>query len=308
MLLESALNFIWHFTGENAGSIPTERDYLRSLHHPIGLWFWSTCLQLELETTHPDISVTSIWVDHTPQCWFGKVNGAWGKPSCELADLLIVVWDNSRRETGKALLVQAKRGKSYNYIPISGSSTKKELKVLGQAPNFLLSNQQSVALGTSPKPINSSVCCEFRLASYRGSPLRHCTFLQIRDPRSSRWSTVPVSPWQTMWPPNRHRKSYSNVIKGMLSGARGSIGKSFQLGNMANDWDRLVTILVYETIHAAGGTAGGALQNTILGVRGRAEYCTDVELDWALPPTDYPAGEGPGGGIPAIFISKDEER
>lgn len=305
MLLESTLDYLWHLTGQETSSVPTERDYLRSIHHPIGFWLWSYSMQVEMRHTHSSISISSIWVDHTPQCWYGNVGGNWAKPSCELADMLIIVWDSKLRNSGKALLVQAKRGKSYNRIPLSNPSTKKEINLLGKAPKFLLSNQLSASSGKCPQPMNSKLCCEFKLAPYSGVPLEHCTFLQIRDARSKRWPRKTAAYWQTMWPPNLHQKAYSDVIKEMLPHSGGSVGKRFVFGSMNNDWDRLVTMLVKETVNRVGGTAQGKSQHSVRTARGEYLLFDDTGgVD--LPSIDYPESDEPGGGISTIFITVNE--
>ena len=66
MLLESTLEYIWHHTGIVAGSAPKERDYLRTIHHPSFLWLWSHSIRLELRQSHSSVTISSIWVDHTP--------------------------------------------------------------------------------------------------------------------------------------------------------------------------------------------------------------------------------------------------
>ncbi|CAM0554887.1 hypothetical protein EHLJMEHL_00475 [Vreelandella titanicae] len=307
MLLEPTLEYIWHLTGHETRSNPTERDYLRTIHHPVGFWLWAYSLQVELRHFFSSISVSSIWVDHTPQCWFGSVNGNWGKPSCELADVLVVVWDNRQKKGGKALLVQAKRGKSYNRIPISNPSIKKELALLGQAPKFLLSNQLSVGSGKLPQPMNSRLLCEFKLDPYSGARLKHCTFLQIRDAKSKRWQQTKNSSWQTMWPPNMHREAYSDVIKGILANGSGTIGKPFAFGNMHNDWDRLVTLLIKETVSKAGGTAQGKSQHSVWCL-GKEPYMLNPKNGIDLPNIDYPEGDDLGGGISTMFITRGDDR
>lgn len=305
MLLESTLEYIWHLTGHKTKSVPTERDYLRAIHHPVGFWLWAYSLQVELSNIYSSISVSSIWVDHTPQCWWGSVNGNWGKPSCELADILVVVWDNGQKKGGKALLVQAKRGKSPNRIPISNPSTKKELNLLGDAPQFLLSNQFSTGSSQTPQPMNPDLCCEFQLAPYSGARPEHCAFLQIRDAKSKIWATTKRASWQTIWPPNSHQESYSDVIKGILTNASGAIGKPFIFGNRNDDWDRLVTLLVKETARRAGGTAQGATQHSVCS-RGEGFYLTTCEKGIDLPNIEYPESEKTDGGISTIFITVND--
>lgn len=302
MPLESAFEHIWHIAPHFSGPFPTERDYLRAVHHPPGLYVWATSLNLELLILgYPAVSVASVWVDHTPQCWYTKKKGAWHKPSCELADLLLVTWDDHRRKAGRALLVQAKKGKSPNRISVSNKSTKKELQLLGRAPKFLLSSQKSVASGSSPNPLNPTVNCEFQLPSYGTSRLQHCTFLQIKDAKAKRWSAI-IPSWQTMWPPNSHPETYSAAILGMITRPINAMGKHFILGNMSDDWDRLITVLINETLASSGGTARGKKQHTYF-------YLSSRNMDFPgrlyggfegeIPVSDDPQG------ISTVFITPE---
>ena len=204
MILESGLEYIWHFTDCKVSGNPSERDFLRGIHHPPGLCVLKGSLDVELlRQMKPRVSITSVWVDHTPQCWFGSNSkGSWGKPSCELADLLVVVWDDKNQKNGRALLVQAKKGKSHNRISLSSRSTSNEFELLSHAPKFILSNQTSTISGVPPSPVSSTVLCEFQLHRYNGNRLRHCTFLQIRDANAKRWPQSKYLSWQTMWPPS----------------------------------------------------------------------------------------------------------
>ena len=40
------------------------------------------------------------------------------------------------------------------------------------------------------------------------------------------------------------------------------MGKRFVFGNMSDDWDRLITVLINETLASSGGTAKGKKQHT----------------------------------------------
>lgn len=300
MPLKSAFEHIWNIAPHYSGAFPSERDYLRAVHHPPGLYIWANSLNLELLSLgYPAVSVTSVWVDHTPQCWFGQKNGAWDKPSCELADLLIVTWEDHRRKAGKALLVQAKKGMSYNHIVVSNKSTKKELSLLGSAPKFLLSSQTSVASGCSPNPLVSKLNCEFQLPSYGGSRLQHCTFLQIKDAKAKRWPTT-VPSWQTMWPPSTHLEAYSEAILGMVTRDANAMGKHFILGNISNDWDRLITILINETLASSGGTSKGKTKHTYIFLEARnlgLLGSLNGNFEEEIPVSDDPQG------ISTVFIT-----
>ena len=300
MPLQSAFEIIWHSLSART-TRPTERDFLRSIHHNPELSFWTYCLNLEIQNKGlSPVSVSSIWVDHTPQCWYKYSKGKWSKPSCELADLLIITWDNQQRKSGRAILVQAKRGKSHNSIPISNSSTKKELNLLGNAPKFLLSSQLSVASGNAPKPLNPNVNCEFQLSPYSGKRLNHCTFLQVKDVVAKRWPSQTLS-WQTMWPPSAYPEPYSKAIVDMVSGYHGAMGERFIYGNLHNDWDRLVTVLINETLAGCGGTAKGQKQHT-------AFYFSETEQSlWGSAGNDIPHSDDPQG-ISTIFIAPEHER
>lgn len=170
MSLSLALEVIWDLTLCNSGSNPSERDYLRTMHHPPGLCMWAYYLNRELANRGlKPVSISSVWVDHTPQCWYNQVKGILQKPSCELADLLIVAWDDWKKSKGRALLVQAKKGKNHSRIAISNASTRKELILLGGAPRFLLSRQTSVASGYGPTlPANRVETVRCRKFVYRG--------------------------------------------------------------------------------------------------------------------------------------------
>lgn len=303
MPVESALEHIWQIAPAYCGPRPTERDYLKALHHPPGLCVWWNALNVELSRQKlPAVSVTSIWVDHTPQCWFGSRSGQWWKPSCELADLLIVAWDNARRSSGRALLVQAKKGKSHSRVTRSNASTKKELQLLGRAPRFLLSGQTATPVGASPAPINPAVSCEFKLAGYTGTRLDHCTFLQIKDTLAKRWP-IEAAKWQTMWPPSNHRQSYSAAMLDMAAKSPGAMGKAFRTNNTKDEWDRLVNVLISETMAGIEGTAGGSRQNTIfhigdgdLGLGGYGRY-----IESELVASNDPRG------ISTIFITPEHD-
>ena len=302
MPLGSAFEYIWAIAPHESAPKPSERDYLRSVHHPPGLFVWAYALNLELRNTGlSPVSISSVWVDHTPQCWYTQRNGAWGKPSCELADLLIVVWDDQNKKAGRALLVQAKRGKSRSRVAVSQASTKKELHLLGAAPKFLLSGQTSVVSGGSPKPLNPKVTCEFQLHHYKGSRLRHCTFLQIKDASAKRWPSN-VSSWQTMWPPSSHHETYSEAILGMVAGSANALGRPFINGNMSDDWDRLVTLLINETLATTRGTAKGPRQHTIfhLGSGNIGIGGTGGIQEGEVPASDDPQG------ISTVFITPEK--
>lgn len=302
MILESGLEYIWHFTTHNVGSAPTERDYLRGIHHPPGLCIWAYSLNHELlDLKLPRVSITSIWVDHTPQCWFGSSAKRWAKPSCELADLLVVVWDDKTRKSGRALLVQAKRGKSHSKICVSNPSTNKEFQLLSMAPKFLLSNQTSTIKGTPPSPVSTIVNCEFQLLKYNGKRLRHCTFLQIRDSRAKRWPQNQYQSWQTIWPPSSHRGTYSDAIINMVAKSPGAMGEPFSTQNQSTtDWDRLITLLINETVAVAGGTSQGSRQNTV--VFGRVGDFDGVQFVQG----EYPVSDDPRG-ISTIFVTPESE-
>lgn len=301
MPLDSAFEYIWRIAPHHSGPQPSERDYLRSVHHPPGLCVWVYGLDLELRNLgYSPISISSVWVDHTPQCWYTQRNGTWHKPSCELADLLIVSWDDQNKRTGRALLVQAKKGKSQGRVAVSNASTKKELNLLGNAPKFLLSGQTSIVPGGSPKPLNPRVNCEFQLPPYVGSRLQHCTFLQIKDAGAKRWPTSVLS-WQTMWPPSLHHEAYSKAILGMVTRSANAMGRPFTKGNMTADWDRLVTVLINETLATTKGTARGARQHTIfhLGAGGADLGGAGGQAEGEVPANDDPQG------ISTVFITPE---
>lgn len=308
--LELAFELVWEIAKywfSKPMRRPTERDFLRALHIQCLLELW--CYQLQLDLNLQGLSgvdVASVWVDHTPQCWFGRHGSSWSKPSCELADLLVVVWDGPSRRTGRALLVQAKRGKYHDRIPVSSGSSKKEFHLLSSAPRFFLSRQTSFGKNGILKPYSQTTKSEFQLEGFSGSILPHCTFLQIRDARALSWPALESS-WQSMWPTNSFRTAFPEVIRQMAGSYSNSLGKRFKYGNVANEWDRLVTVLIDETLTATGGTARGALQSSV------SSYPAFTAESQLLPIMDHSANEGNGSeehprGIPCIFVTPNEQR
>ena len=240
-------------------------------------------------------------MDHTPQCWYGGLPNSRLKPSCELADLLFVIWDDSREISGRALLIQGKKGKTHSKILTSESSTKKEINLLSDAPDFLLSNQMSVIKGAHPNAFSALADCEFKLNQYSGARLDHCTFLQIRDAKARRWPQNLYSSWQTMWPPGAHAESLDSVLIEMVRKTSGALGKPFQRSLKGNDWDRLVTLLIDQTLRSAKGTAKGSLINHVnfQGVGGMVSGGGIIN-------NDFEDSEEPGG-ISTILITPNYE-
>jgi hypothetical protein len=108
-----------------------------------------------------------------------------------------------------------------------------------------------------------------------------------------------------MWPPNLHQMAYSDVIKQMLPNSGGLTGKRFVFGNMNNDWDRLVTVLIKETVGRGGGTAKGKSQHSVRIAR-EDYFLFDDAGGVDLPRIDYPESDEPSGGISTMFITIDE--
>lgn len=210
-------------------------------------------------------------------------------------------WDNINKYAGTALLVQAKKGKSHNNIPISSPSTKKELNLLGNLPDFLLSNQTYIKSGSNPKPYSTNHHCEFSLSKSVGPYLDHCTFLQIKDARSKKWPDW-EPPWQTMWPPASNRDSYSETLINMVSGFSNAKGKRFQYGSFGNDWDGLITLLIDETLSLVGGTAKGIKQNTITPLHGMNKNFINYVYHGSTA-GDKQQTSNPPRGISTIFFT-----
>jgi hypothetical protein len=84
----------------------------------------------------------------------------------------------------------------------------------------------------------------------------------------------------------------------MITRASGAMGEPFIFGNMTMDWNRLVTILIQETIGGAVGTARRKRQHSIVyGFNGDFNKFNFANVD-------YPLSDDPQG-IPIIFITPD---
>lgn len=263
----SALDTIWQNCVTKYVK-PNEREFLRALHSTSSLTNIKNALNADLRSSGSSISVaiTSVWVDHTPQCWFlpiptyFQVNKSKEQTSCELADLLVVVWDGPTKQTGTAWLLQGKLGRTYNKIAARGS-TKIERHLLETGPAFLLSQQTGVGRSHTVNPLGSkhSYCLNYLTAKKRYA---YSDFLQIKHADSKRWNTS-ISPFQVVWPLSGANSSFGCALFDMVANAKSGFGLKFKRNNMSDDWDALVNVLLDETIATSKtGTAKGALQNT----------------------------------------------
>ncbi|MBE4160066.1 hypothetical protein HJ102_22505 [Vibrio parahaemolyticus] len=212
MNIHAVLHKIWGRCVNTFGN-PTERDFLRSLHDRNALTELEISLNDELRSlgSSPSVKVTSIWVDHTPQCWFYPipqhipVRKNKTQSSCELADLLIIVWDDLSKTSGIAWLLQGKRGKTFNRISNSGS-TKIERYLLEGGPRFCLSTRTSLSQFSKFVPLGepSGYCLDYLTKSNR---YEYCDFLQIKDANAKRWPSN-YSPYQVVWPLKKNKLQF----------------------------------------------------------------------------------------------------
>ena len=236
-----------------------EREFLREIHGIHGLKKIATAVNSELILHNKFARFTSIWVDHTPQCYVQKKNG-WGKPSCELADLLIIVRNGHSKKVGKALLIQAKMANKPFVLVANNASTKNQLKLMSTKYSFLLSNNTNNPIPYTGNE-NTSV---FNLSNLIGNNYHH-QFLQIKKSSSSKknWPAC-VSSWIILWPLKKNNAdAYSTKLLDMCL-HQNTIGADFNFDNNGCDWSQLVKLLFETTVNSARhGTAKGSLQNTV---------------------------------------------
>lgn len=262
LLSNNATHDILESAWTSAARLPnaSERDFLREIHATWGLWRLAWALNNDLFWQGVSVSLTSVWIDHTPQCWFGvSASGGWQKPSCELADLLVVAWEDHRMQAGRAVLLQGKIARNPDHLVVGSASTKNELALLENSPLFLLSNQTSVRKGNQPSPYSSRGKSAFCLAEFGSNPsqYQHCRFLQIRHPKARRWKE-PLSNWQAHWPASRDTQPYARSLSKMVLRSHDAFGADFRRNATASDWDALVNTLVDSTVGSARrGTAKG---------------------------------------------------
>lgn len=251
-----------------------ERDFLRELHSVWGLRRLAWAINSDLFGLGKAVSLTSIWLDHTPQCWLERTaSGIWEKPSCELADLLVVVWDDESMKGGRALLLQGKMANSPARLIAGGVSTRKERFLLEASPHFLLSNQTSVRKGFSPNPYSKHLKSIFCLDHFgtNASTYRHCRFLQIRKASATRWDST-ASPWQAHWPSNAQTVPYARSLAEMVIQRASAAGEHFDRHSCTRDWDALINILIDSTVALCGhGTSKGPAQTGELFTEFRAD-------------------------------------
>lgn len=266
MNIHGVLHKTWVNCVVEKGS-PTERDFLRSLHSRETLTELELSLNDELlhSGNYPYVKVTSIWVDHTPQCWFYPVpqhipvRKNKTQSSCELADLLIVVWDDSSKSSGLAWLLQGKRGKTFNCISRSGS-TKIERYLLENGPRFCLSFRTSLTSPSKFFPIGKvdGYCLDYLT---NNNQYDYCDFLQIKDATSKRWPSN-FSPYQVVWPLTGTSYSLGQIFINMIKQVNPNAGQHFSRNSKVDDWNELVNFLLDETYKSSRvGTAQGSLQN-----------------------------------------------
>jgi hypothetical protein len=269
-----------------------ERDFLREIHGFWGINRLAWAINSDLWPIGQLASLSSVWIDHTPQCWYGNRGGKFSKPSCELADLLIIVWGDASMQSGRALLVQGKMASAPDRLKMGSPSTKRELTLLEQSPQFMLSNQTSVQSTKEPSPyvhgdVPGSTFCLAHLGS-DPKALKHCTFLQIKERSAGKHWPIGASSWQTHWPSAANTRAYSRCLTEMVSGAHGCLGEPFTRGSRSSDWERLVNLLIDTTVDMVRGTAKGPLQTTAsFAYGGSTNNCIGFASARSLPMSNF---------------------
>jgi len=218
-----------------------ERDFLRALHNSKNI----RALALELNRfALPKgfaVHLSSLWVDWQPQSWkWIKAHKQYQKPSVELADLVVIVWDDASHQSGKALILAAKMGVSHNSFAPYGKSTQKEKTFLESPYPFLLSNSLSGTPASLPGFTYKE--CEFDFSTSKGFNLWR--WLLIKKNTASNWGVSRLRFTAKSESATTSFKSFGEELVNLLLNR--SSGRFF-VGCMTCEWCRLINLLLGHT-------------------------------------------------------------
>jgi hypothetical protein len=230
--IDYVLEDIWEDANFNGVK---ELGFLRAIHNEEALTRLAIFLNLSLLKQNKIATLSSTWTDQTPQCYQINARGNPAKPSCELADLLVVVKDEVLK-TQTAILLQGKLAKKPNTLPL-GKSTTKELKLMAK-PHFLLSNDLKKPVPIIKDDLSSST---FNLTNIKSN--KHLLFLLIKEEETKSW-TRNIASWLTYYPNESCLSSaYSRALVSICKYGDNNFGLNFN-PNGASEWDRLIRVLL----------------------------------------------------------------
>lgn len=313
-LAEYLLSVIWN--NGIANGKKTELQLLHEIHRQENLQRLGAAINLATLKHKKIATLTSVWVDKSPLCWVNKRKNKWVRPTNELADLLIVTWNNRNKKQGKALLLQAKLSTEPIKINRNQENTARELYLMEKSPEFLLSKKNERISIPSPYINNSEVDSTFNLKTVFKTNVdsyRHFRILNIKNNKKNNWDEK-INPWMTFWPKDQNSSAnLSRTIIDMVL-SKDVVGENFEYNTeSANHWDRLISNLIKSTQNIV--RKNGNLQNisfcnssdlrNLLGVQ---NIPNEIKLDSDLE-TEEPGNKitiENSFGINCIFIFTDE--
>lgn len=218
-----------------------ERDYLRALHEKANLQALARELNRFTLNSGVALKLSSLWVDWQPQSWkWIQSRKIFDKPSVELADLVVVVWNDSHQKNGTALILAAKMSTVPDMFSLSGKSTKKEITFLESPYKFMLSNNMSGV----PKPLPgfTQSQCEFNFSANLG--FNYWRWMIIRRHNSTAWSSKTLRYTVKKNSINKSISSLSNSLVEMI--AKPSLGR-FSTNCFKCEWCRFINVLLGHT-------------------------------------------------------------
>lgn len=162
--------------------------------------------------------------------------------SVEIADLVVVIWDDDGCREGTAIVLSGMMGMSQSEFSLTGPSTKKEISFLESPYRFMLSNN----LSGTPKPLPgfTKAECEFDLS---GKGLDSWRWLLIKKPSCTRWKHHTIR--HTVKKSSSALRSHS--LAALLYGAIVNpppFGQGqFILGCGCSEWCKLINLLLGHT-------------------------------------------------------------
>lgn len=218
----------------------TERDHLRALHDHANLVALAHELNRNALPLGFALKLSSLWVDWQPQSWkWISARNCFDKPSVEIADLLVVVWDDALCLNGKALVLTAKMGDAPKQFALSGKSTRKEITFLESPYKFMLSNN----LSGTPRPLPGFTHnqCEFDFSSSGG--LDHWRWMIIRKNNAAAWTPAVVRHTVKTSASAATSYSFSSMLLSTLLQPCGR----FHSNCGCSEWCRLINLLLGHT-------------------------------------------------------------
>jgi hypothetical protein len=280
-----------------------ERDFLRALHDRGNLQKIASEV-LRNGIVRRKHTLTSIWVDAHPYAWSGGASPLWDSPKCELADLLVIIWDTHLKSEGRAIFVQGKMAKYPQHIE-SGKSTNIQRVFMETAPPFALSTSSEHLTPLT----NNLATSEFHLhnlANRAGFLFQQFSYLQIRSSKRARRWPNGVAPFIALWPSTESKGvSYAEFLAHLAN--CDCAGTNFSIAKRATDWDNLIYELIRHTLGRFAGHAQGPNISTAYADMGNdvgnVGYLPLLETETLDFPVDDGARVPPESGIPILFFT-----